>query len=105
MDDRNEIMQSFLPNVFKEIYNKLESKGYVTDIEDTIGSTQIEEIDQEMFDDLCGKFGLNVSMKIATVGGFYTGTSERKGANYMIYNEESYTQEEAQKKLDSISKI
>ena len=63
-------------------------EGYVIDGKESRGisfsSTQIEHINQEIFDQLCSAFGFDVDFCISTAGDFFTG----QGALYIVYDGE-----------------
>ena len=91
------ISEIFNENSTSELAESLEEFGYVIDgINNTFSSTQLEFMNQEIFDELCEKYNIHHDFTISTIGGY----SDTEGALYMVYNSDDISFEKARNILN-----
>lgn len=86
MDKRKICLGSFSKETFDVLVHGLTREGYVIDGRKVLGlsfsSTQIEHLDQEVFDQLCNLFGRESDLKLESGGNY----APSQGATYIIYD-------------------
>lgn len=88
MNQRKMCFGSFNKRNFQALLYGLSMDGYVIDGRKTLGitfsTTQIEHINQEIFDQLCAEFGFNIHFYISKAGNFFP----VQGAFYIVFDKE-----------------
>lgn len=99
MDQRKMCLESFTRESFHALLNGLRNEGYVIDGREVLGirfsSTQIERLDQEVFDQLCDLFGVDSELRVLSTGKFF----DSQGAFYIMYDTNCHDYESAQRIL------
>ena len=99
MNQREMCLESFTSETFGVLVSGLTNEGYVIDGREIQGipfsSTQIEHMDQEIFDELCEQFEVNPAIKVETAGYLFCS----QGAFYILYDTSVHDYQSAQKVL------
>ncbi|WP_156000878.1 hypothetical protein [Thioalkalivibrio sp. ALJT] len=93
-------LESFDGESFGALVSGLENEGYVIDGREvrgiTFSSTQIEHINQDIFNQLCARFQVNAEVEVGVAGKFFSS----QGAFYILYDTSIHDHAGAQKVLE-----
>ena len=96
---QKELLESFDDELFYTLVSGLENEGYVVDGREVSGmafsSTQIEHMNQEIFNELCARFKVNSDIEVRVTGNFFSS----QGAFYILYDTNAHDYASAQKVL------
>jgi len=96
MDQLKMCFDSYNRHNFQSLLYGLSMDGYVIDGRESYGitysSTQIEHLNQEIFNQLCSLFGFDVDFRILKTGNYFSD----QGALYIVYDQEVYDYKDAQ---------
>lgn len=99
MKQKEMCLTSFDEESFSSLVSGLMNESYVIDGREvrgiTFSSTQIEHMDQEIFNKLCVRFHVESGVEVRTTGNFFSS----QGAFYIIYDTSTYDYQSAQKVL------
>ena len=99
MNQKQMCLESFTQASFDALLAGLTNEGYVIDGREVLGvpfsSTQIEHLNQQVFDTLCDLFEVNPQLEIRSAGKYFYS----QGAFYIVYDKNSYEYESAQQIL------
>lgn len=88
-------LESFNSETFEVLVSGLKDEGYVIDgreVQDIqFTSTQIEHMDQGIFNELCRRFDISPVIEVKTVGNFFSS----QGAFYILYDTSVYDYQSA----------
>ena len=99
MGQKEMCLESFNKETFNALVDGLINEGYVIDsrkVRDIpFSSTQIEHMDQEIFNQLCTRFKVKPEIQVGAAGNFFNS----QGAFYILYDTSIHDYQSAQKEL------